>query len=557
GGLLLLGYAVRLAADLGLATEAPEQSGAYHHGLRGEAGERGYRFGLAPTRAGREELALGQGPIWLGSGIRPRLEYCLYAERAVGKGMLLARFARSREGHAASRSAALIGWKLGRGRVLSLGLGPIDPDAKQQLMPPLLRWLQSGSPGGLLFSLSPLDPAPRLDRWAAREKAAEHPAGMFPEPAHFGLSLSPGLLEERRGIWPSIQAALSKGANLFLARAGDDSGGRLPFPWSDRDDLMRPDSYLGGGPGPRSETLRRLAAELHEHGAQLGLQLPDQASLGASRADSVQIFRFLVREMADLASQGPEALDGMGGAGLEEGPLGLLTDTLWKSQPAAFFLASDPTPAPHAASVGCILPRAGRLAGLALAGLAEPELGAAFRPGLQSLLQLETRPEHGAHLDWIHRQASDFTRGWGGRGAAIVLDLHELPPASKLSLWLELIRDPLSTAVSLPQSSTGLGGLRHSLQALLAGPAPELEPNEALCSTTVLENRYFRLEGSGGALRIARRRTGDFRRQESLEITDRFMSARIRGARPGPGFLTEAKGSFQPGVITSPGSERI
>ena len=530
GGLLLIGYAVKLCESLDLGRLA--QVGAMQYGIRGEGLGRGFRFGISNGDEAKELLAGEPPEIFFDSGTHVRLEYCLLDPNELNEAYGWARLLREREGsQSTSNLAALAAWKRGKGRICAVGLGPIRSSEGAALLEHLRLWLAKGKKGGFYAKLKELSPDPVIDGWLNPEPEMALPPFFasertrIPSLAHFGMRLGRSLLIKGEAK-SMLQLALRKGADFFLAEEGLPSTGN-------------------------PAELRRLASWLHARGAMLGIDSSFDAQeegAGALMEEEAWLDD-LARNYLDVRRYGNSALDGAGSKSLVDDGFGNATRRLWEEQPAAFVLGKRPRSS--AASIARLPSVAGRLADLPMSGLTEPMLSRVFPPQLFPLLEVDTRKERGAYPDWIHLQALQFVRRRLKTSAAILLDVPVRLDPERLSLFLDLVRDPLWSASSFPLAATGKGGQRESLARLLDTKPKWLRASsEANCARSVLQNRFFRLEGSLGALSFDPGRRGGFdpKHDRPQVLSKNFLTSRLHGVRLGPGYLIEAKGVFKIGA---------
>ncbi len=218
-------------------------------------------------------------------------------------------------------------------------------------------------------------------------------------------------------------------------------------------------------------------------------------------------------------------------------------------QKGALLLAPDGESDAASTWLGQIQPDAGRVRDLPLRGLVDPELSKAWPASLFPVLHLDPDPAHGGSPDWLHAQVRDFLRHRDAEASTVVLDLQERMDPRRLSSLLDLLQRPFSSARSYRLAATGKGGQRESLAALLSSPGSFLRASsQAPCRRMVIENRFLRLEGTEGSLIVDRDRASDLTqgRKASQRLSPRFMSTRLRGARPGPEYVMKVRKQLYP-----------
>ncbi|MEZ5988339.1 MAG: hypothetical protein R3F30_04315 [Planctomycetota bacterium] len=483
GGLLLLGGAAGVAAELGLAP-APDVEARV---LGRDGAARATAFGL--RLGGAAPASLGPGADrWLWEGTHGRVLSACMPEPGDGRvwaWSLERRGARSEVG-----APILVAWGLGEGRVVALGSSAWTGDPA--LVEALLVELDGGRRGGLC-SLPVVAADPEVDGWREDGAVATPPFGaslVGPRVVHQGRSA-----DEEALVAPDdagVQAALAAGADLFVAR------GR-----AERD-------------AAADRALRLRARALHDRGALLALDLgsaptpPPEALAGV------------------LAAPGADE-DPVDGLGRPERQLDWLVG-LRSLQPGAF--AFGAAPAPSASATGIVRPEAGRVGDLPVRGLVAPELDRCHPPGLFDLCELEADAALGARPDWLAAQVLAFVRS-RDRAAVVV---HGAERATAPDFVADLVERPLASAMSFRLEATGRGGLRESLARSRDDAPPFLRAlGRAPADRMVAQNRFLRVEGSEGGLLYDAGGSGDF--EGGHVLAARFSSVRLHGLRPVPSSL--------------------
>src|SRR5690606_25249218 len=135
----------------------------------------------------------------------------------------------------------------------------------------------------------------------------------------------------------------------------------------------------------------------------------------------------------------------------------------------------------------------------------------------------------GSYGDWLVRQMNDFVRERRLQGGTALWRRHDPrtlgPDTQQYVHGLGL--DTLRAAVAMQLAATGRDGLRAAARLLVAG-APEQFAAEvdAPAAVHVLQNNWFRLLGSGGALSFDARGLARFD-ESSITISKSFCSTRL------------------------------
>lgn len=551
GKLLLFGHAAGLAADLGVETEQPEHT-TFRWGFDDRTVQGHARLGLQVVSGMLPDLfdpltASEADPhTYLLTGGQPCcVPLCSWAIGAPRQGVVLARLASERDGQlAATDEPVLVQWSCGAGEVLACGLLPdlqsADPIVKANATAFVARCaahLRSQAPVALATLVTAPVPVP-------------HDIAMAPLLAHWGwqapLVAADGTVrtpDELLGeaLLPSWLAGADL-CELDLLQAGRPA----PLGWSDKDRIKPPpgwqaDPSLGAW---QSGGFAQFANEAHARGmlVQAGLDpLP-----GADRAtERLVILRYLARELADRRRLGAGAFDGFGVRDWFVDTAGYGLAMLQDFHPGAYLYRAGERVPELAGGLRALDAADGAVRGLPFAGLS-----AGWRDGFPGdvfpLGVLEARGEPsrrasgrmqrggGAFGDWIVTQANDFVRARRGLGGA--LWWRTFDP----ELWTEEARayvegvslEPLRAAVAIRLSATGSDGLRAAAAALLRPAPPGFGAEvQAPAAVHALQNNWFRLLGSGGALQFDPAGLARFDRS-ALLISPAFVRTRLFGGRP-------------------------
>ncbi|MBX3463072.1 MAG: hypothetical protein KF830_07865 [Planctomycetes bacterium] len=562
GRLLLLGHAAALATAIGLEPERPEPQ-TFRWGFDRRALAGSARLGLEVVSGRWPELFAGleaepdrEHTYFLTGGEPCAVPLCAWTQGAPRRGQVLARLVVERDGEpTAAGQPVLVHWRHGDGEVLALGLVPdvasADPRRRQNartLLRAAVRQLQGGTPGRLVL----LSPPP-----AAAPAAASVPPAFTPRPGpnlpllahwgwqaplHDGEALCPTAALVAEVLLPSWQA----GADAIEVEL-PDAAGRTPLPWPRRDPLQRPAGWPEAGDRPlwpRSEA-RALAAEAHARGllafAGVAPLSPDDRT-----TERLAALRFLARELACQRRLGAGAFDGFGVDAGWRDPAGHGVAMLQDFQPAGLLYGRGEAAAGFAGGLRALDADDGALPGLALAGLsAQWRHGFAADEFPLGVLDARARAGRaqvrdaglggGSHGDWIVTQANDFVRERAGRGASLWwrrFDPTAFDPET-LAYVHGVSQEPLVAAVAMRLSTTGADGRRAAARALLdAAPAAFGAEHPAPAAVHVLQNNWFQLAGSGGALRFDATGRASFRSGEAVQLAAPFLRTRLFGARP-------------------------
>ncbi|PIE24093.1 MAG: hypothetical protein CSA62_04620 [Planctomycetota bacterium] len=545
GSLLLEGHAVQLAVALGLTAPGSVERRVLRRGQDGRSDAAGTRFGLAPAPIAEQVLGFGPKAVYFDSSPLLRVEYLALDYLQLRGGVALGFLAIDERGIERARSDCLLaGWELGKGRVLSFGLVSAQGEAHRE---PAEQWLaakgQAWLTRGRELAVCREDgapPRPAIDAWGPVPKAPARPPlyleGPRPSrPWQLGVAIPGALLQQ----WNRAKLAEHLAAHrIDLVLLGVTGLDRLLDPVKASGLRVQADDVS-------EETLLDFAASAHDQGMQVALELPDGGGRLQPGEEQLAFVDALASRFFDEEKLGREAFDGLVLGGFDRWTMRAALASLQQQRPSIFVVSREGEAAPSDAVIGQIEPQAGRFAGLAISGHDAASLRRAYRPGVHGLLRLDSAAAHGASPDWLRQQCKDFVRLFGDRAHAIVLDLENPERLTEMLQLCSLASAPLAEAAVYRLASTGRGGARDALGQLLPSPALGAQ-SPAAAATTVLENRWLRLELGGGRLLFDPKRSGDFGRS-ALVLSPGFDRSRILGARPGPGYLLEYDSDFQPG----------
>lgn len=558
GRLLLFGYAAALAAELGFETERPE-SEPFRWGFDARTAEGRARLGLAVVSGRAPELFEGLQPAWaehtflLAGGEPCSVPRCAWTIGEPQKGEVLARLAVETDGQpAAAMAPVLVRWRAGAGEVLACGILPAFDGEVPELADNARRFVQNcarrgdaGATGPVV--LLPLPPAPVAVPEALPATFAERELPMQPLLAHWGWH-APLRNGDDGGVRPMAELleevllpSWLAGADLLQVDIASAAHGAV-LPWGARDPLKRPAAYrsddAGGWPAAAFEA---LAHEAHARGMLLQAAI-DPLPVGGGSAERLAMLRFFARELACVRRLGLGALDGFAVRDWLPDSGGYGQAMLQDFQPAAFLCRSGENVPEAAGMLRALDADDGALPGLAATGLS-----AAFRDGFPAdrfpLGVLDARAVRamgaplggGSHPDWIVTQANDFVRARRGLGAALWWRAHD--PATLGRRTIEYVhgvsQEPLRAAVAMRLSATGQDGQRAASAALFDRVQQGFGAETAApAAVHALQNNWFRLLGSGGALLFDPQGLAQFRAGEALVVSPAFLHTRLFGGRP-------------------------
>lgn len=538
GRLLLFGHAAGLVAELGIEVEQPEHTTfRWGYDQRTADGRAGLGLqvvsGKLPTLFEPLTATAGDPHTYLLAGGQPcTAPLCSWAIGAPQQGVVLARFAAERDGQLAATEAAVVGqWACGEGRVLACGVLP-DLAAEDATVRANARAFVGRCAallqGGQAMALVDL-PVPPVD------EPQDLPG--VPLLAHWGwqapLATADGTVRTpdevlTTALLPSWLAGADL-CELDLLQPGRGA----PLGWSAQDPIKPPAGWqVDPRLGPwNAGALAQLAAEAHARGMLAQASL-DPLPVADRAADRLVALRFLARELADRRRLGDGAFDGFGLRAWWPDTQGYGVAMVQDFQPGAFLYRAGERVADLAGGLRALDAQDGAPRGLPFAGLSST-----WRDGFPAdafpLGVLEARGD-GATGDWIVTQANDFVRARRGRGGAMWWRSHD--PAqwsADAQAYVEGVSlEPLRAAVAMRLAATGSDGLRAAAAALLR-PAPPGFGGEVAAPAAVhaLQNNWFRLLGSGGALQFDRSGLARFD-ASAVVLSPAFLRTRLFGGRP-------------------------
>jgi hypothetical protein len=543
GRVVLFGHAAHLASELGIEPVPPERSQfRWGYDARAIAGEA--RLGFQVVSGQQPELfdgvpasGSGQDTFVIAGGAPCTAPLCAWSHGTPQRGSVLARLMVQRDGADEALGApVVVQWTLGRGAVLACGVLPrVDHedaavrDAAVAFVQHCASWAQQRGPLLVLAAAPP--PAP---------PAAAALPPMAPLLAHWGWRLPQSGGAGERTVDELTQEALLPswlaGASLAELEVADGDG-RAPLDWRSGDPLHPAPSFESRADAQhwQASSFRALAAEAHARGM-LAFGGLDPLPVGERAVERFATLRFLARDLACVRRFGERALDGFGLRQWSPDPNGISVQMLQDFQPAGVLLRAGELAPPIAGSVRALDAGDGAVRGLPFTGVAAPWRDGfaadAFPCGVLDAAAGATG--HASTADWIVAQMNDFVRARAGRGGAVWWSRHE--PASfdrdTLAYVNGVSLEPLRAAVAMQLASTGSDGLRAAGAALVPGLPGSFAPAlPAPAAVTVLQNNWFRLLGSGGALDFDPAGRADFG-GSAVRLCQTFLRTRLFGGRP-------------------------
>jgi hypothetical protein len=568
GRLVLFGHAARLACALGLEPAVPETTTLrWGYDARAVAGRADLGFETASAALadvlGADLAAAAPGLLWLAGAAPCTAPVCAWAVGPPQAGAVLGRLVIARDGVAAPGTApVVVHWRAGAGEVLACGVLPrLDhPDATvaaaaRDFVTRCAAWARRA--GGL---------AVLVDGVATAEAAAPAGGGAPLPPTapllpHWGWEAPRvGARGERNGDEVLLEVLLPSwlaGADSALVGiVGDD--GSSPLVWPAGDPLQPAPSYRSRAEGQpwSAAAFQALAREAHARGMLVfgGLEpLP----IGERTVERLVALRFLARELACARGLGAGAFDGFVLPPWSRDPAGRSLAMAQDFQPAATLLQAGEVAPEVGGALRALDADDGSVRGLPFAGVTahwrDGFAASAFPVGL-----LDARQSRETTPDWLVAQANDFVRARAGQGAAMWWRRHDpaalAPDATAYVEGVSL--EPLRAAVAMPLASTGADGLRAAAAALVRdlpeGFAPGGAPPAAV---HVLQNNWFQLAGSGGALLydpLGEARFGGAARA----VAPAFLRTRLFGAAPDAASLRTGRLDFLAGGTRAEGGYR-
>lgn len=557
GQLILFGHATRMVHDLEIEAERPECSvyrwGFDRRAVQGEAeltmhvisGHEPELFeGLAGTVSEQSFPITGGTPC--------TVPLCSWRLGNAQSGQVLARLGEVLDGEPAPLGPpVLLRWKVGKGHVLACGLLPdlqherqVVRDNARQFVAGCADWAQRHGSDELLLLEAP-DRSPRevaVDRLGPP---------MVPWLAHWGWQVALYDGDEIDAVRPPdelVRDALlpgwMHGADVIELSLTDAQHG-APLSWPESDPIEPPITFRGASLGGAwaSGGFRSFADEAHTRGMLIFGGM-DPLPVGDRPAERLVLLRKHARELMGLRRHGASAWDGFGLRQWWPDPQGLGLAMVQDYQPsAALYCVGERVPE-LAGSLRAVDADDGALRGLSLAGIADG-WRAGFPFDIYPVGVLDARAigdrfpgvgvrGGGSYGDWIVRQSNEFVRERRLRGGTAWWRRHDprnLGPDTE-SYVQGVGLEPLRAAVATPLSATGRNGIRAAARDLVEN-APGAFGNEvdAPAAAHVLQNNWFRLLGSGGALAFDPRGLARFD-DLAMTISPGFCSTRLFGGRP-------------------------
>jgi hypothetical protein len=545
GRLALFGHAAALVTALGVEPETPEATtfrwGFDARAVAGRA-ELGFQVvsGKLPELFADDALAAdANAPLLLAGDAPCTAPLCAWTIGLPRAGATLARLATRRDGADDPAGApVVVHWEIGAGAVLACGLLPRADHPDERVRAAAVGFLQ------------------RTAAWAARGRACvvladdamAVPAAPPPLPPMAPLVPNWGWqIPQQSGggertadevVADVLQPSWLAGADVAMVEVGD-AAGAVPLPWSTEDPLRPAPSFRARPPGAwHDAALRSVALEAHGRSMAAFAAL-EPLPVGDRAVERLVALRFLARELACVRRFGPGAFDGFA---LPSWSLDRAGRTL--------AMAQDFQPAARVALLGEVAPEVGgalraldaddgALRDLPFAGLADGWRSEGFAAATFAVGALDARGGsvgggRATTPDWIVAQANAFARARAGQGAAMWWRRHDaatLP--GDLADYVEgCSLEPLRAAVAMPLAATGQDGLRAAGASLVVdAPAGFAAAVPAPAVVHALQNNWFRLLGSGGALAYDPSGRADFG-AGALQLSPAFLRTRLFGARP-------------------------
>lgn len=545
GRLVLFGHAAGLAAELGIEPEPPERT-VFRWGFDARATAGCAQLGVQVVSGRCAELfeglppgAAGEDVFFLAGDAPCTAPLCTWSVGLPKRGEVLARLAVQRDGRIDAPGApVVVHWTAGKGAVLACGLLPRLEHPDEAVRAPASAFVRhcaewAAGRGPLLVLAAAARSTPAVGAKLPR---------MAPLVPHWGWQLPRQVDGLERSaddlLAEALQPSWVAGADLCeIGLAGAD--GAVPLDWRSGDPLRPAPSFEGkldAGPW-QGASFRSLAAEAHGRGM-LAFGSLDPLPVGDRAVERLVTLRFLARELACVRRFGQGALDGFGVREWLPDAAGYSATMLQDFQPAALLYRQGELAPPVAGALRALDGRDGAVDGLPFAGLS-----ASWRAGFPArefplgILDARARPGEtgcGSSADWIVTQANDFVRARVGLGAAMWWRRHDAAAFDRdtVDYVHGVSLEPLRAAVAMPLAATGSDGLRAAGAALLPGvPAGFGAHVDAPAGVHVLQNNWFRLLGSGGALDYDPTGMADFG-PGALRLSPAFLRTRLFGGRP-------------------------
>lgn len=544
GRLVLFGHAAALAHELGVESEAPEAT-TFRWGYDARAVSGRADLGFHVTSGKHAELFddpqagvdPAAAPLLLAGDAPCTAPVCAWTVGAPREGAVLGRLASVRDGAADPAGApVVVHWEFGAGAVLACGVLPRadHPDERVRAAASgfLRRCAQWAAQGGecVVLADDAFAPPPAPPTMPPMAPLVPHWGWQLPQQSGGGERTPDEALADV--LTPSWLA----GADVAVVEIGDAEA-KAPLPWPAEDPLRPAPTYQSAAADRawHDAAFRALALEARGRGM-TPLAALDPPPVGDRAVERLVALRFLARELACVRRFGDGAFDGF-----------LLQPWSLDRAGRSLAMAQDFQPAALVATLGERAPEVGgavraldaddgALRDLPFAGLAD-----GWRDGFPATtFPLGALDARGGPLgkattpDWIVAQANAFARARAGRGAAMWWRRHDdatLP--GDLAAYVEGVSlEPLRAAVAMPLAATGSDGLRAAGASLVSeAPAAFAAAASAPAAVHVLQNNWFRLLGSGGALAYDPTGRADFG-AGAVTLSPALLRTRLFGARP-------------------------
>ncbi|MCK5943509.1 MAG: hypothetical protein KAI24_16120, partial [Planctomycetes bacterium] len=343
----------------------------------------------------------------------------------------------------------------------------------------------------------------------------------------------------REALVPSF----GHGADVLELTLTDAQHG-APLGWSAKDPIEVPVSWRGqqAGGGWAGGGFQALADEAHSRGMLLFGGI-DPLPVGDRAAERLVALRMHARELAGLRRFGSGAFDGFGLRQWWHDPAGYGVAMVQDYQPAAaLYCAGERAPA-LGGGLRAVDADDGGLRGLSLSGVAagwrDGFAGDLYPVGVLDARLLPDRfPGNGvrggqSHGDWLLQQINGFARERRLGGGTALWRRHDPRTlGARTEDYVHgLSMEPLRAAVATSLAATGRDGVRAAAAALLdEAPAGFGASVDAPAAVHVLQNNWFRLLGSGGALAFDPSGLADF--DGGVTVSPGFLHTRLYGGRP-------------------------
>lgn len=544
GRLVLFGHAAAIAYELGVESEAPEATTfRWGYDARAVAGRAELGFHVTSGKhaelfddpqAGVDPAAT---PLLLAGDTPCTAPLCAWSIGAPREGTVLGRLASVRDGAADPAGApVVVHWEFGAGAVLACGVLPRPDHADERVraaasgfLRRCAEWAARGSECVVLTdeAFAPPPPPPPLPPMAP---LVPHWGWQLPQQSGGGERTPVEALADV--LVPSWIA----GADLAVVEVGDAEG-KAPLPWPNEDPLRPAPSYQAAAADRawHDAAFRALAQEARGRGM-LPVAALDPPPVGDRTVERLVALRFLARELACVRRFGDGAFDGFLLQPWSLDRAGRSLAMAQDFQPAALVAVLGERALEVGGALRALDADDGALRDLPFAGFAD-----GWRDGFPAAtFPLGALDARGGALgkattaDWIVAQANAFARARAGRGAALWWRRHdEATLPGDLAAYVEGVSlEPLRAAVAMPLASTGTDGLRAAGSALVnEAPAAFAAAAPAPAAVHALQNNWFRLLGSGGALAYDPAGRADFG-AGAIALSPAFLRTRLFGARP-------------------------